>query len=139
MIRRYSELVKLPTFEERFAYLRLTGQVGKETFGFDRYLNQRFYTSKEWRQLRSMIIARDLGCDLATPGFEIPEKLIIIHHLNPITEKDLLELTDFLFDPEYLVCTRHVTHNAIHYGGDAKLLTTAPTVRTPNDTSPWRK
>lgn len=137
MDRTYSELIKLPTFLERFQYLKLDGRVGKETFGYDRYLNQAFYHSHEWSQIRDYIIARDLGCDLGMEGYEIYGK-IYIHHMNPITVKDIVRATDYLFDPEFLICTTHNTHNAIHYG-DASLLVSEPIVRTQFDTSPWRK
>lgn len=136
MIRTYSELITLPTFEERYRYLRLGGTVGKETFGFDRYLNQAFYSSKEWKRIRRDIIIRDLGCDLGVEGFEIFGK-IIVHHMNPITQKDILHRSEFLLDPEYLICTSHNTHEAITYG-DESLLITSPIERTENDTCPWR-
>lgn len=137
-IRTYSELIKLPTFEERYEYLRLGGRVGEETFGFDRYLNQLFYTSKEWRQLRNYIITRDCGCDLGVPGREIQEGVkILIHHMNPITTEDILNRSDFLLNPEYLICTIKNTHDAIHYG-DSELLYKDPIVRFKNDTCPWR-
>lgn len=135
-IRTYSELIKLPTFEERFRYLKLDGIVGEETFGFDRYLNQIFYKSREWRELRNHIIVRDNGCDLGMLDREIAG-LIIIHHMNPITVDDIRERSDYLLNPEYLICTVKNTHNAIHYG-DESLLITAPIERRPNDTCPWR-
>ncbi len=113
-IRTYSELIQLPTFEERLEYLRLHGKVGADTFGFDRYLNQLFYTSIEWRHLRDSIIVRDNGCDLAIPEFEIVGK-IYIHHLNPLTKDDIINKTDYLLNPEYLVCTSFDTHQLIHY------------------------
>lgn len=137
MIRTYSELTKLPTFEERFQYLRLDGNVGQETFGFDRYLNQNFYKSKEWKSLRDRIIIRDNGCDLGMEGFDIYGK-ILIHHMNPILLNDIIHQTEFLLNPEYLICTCHNTHNAIHYG-DENLLMTVPKERTKNDTCPWRQ
>lgn len=136
-IRTYSELIALPTFEERYRYLRLRGNVGEETFGFDRYLNQRFYQSQQWRDARDWVIIRDNGCDLGAEGFEIFGK-IIIHHMNPITLKDIERGSDYLFDPEFLICVSHNTHNAIHYG-DEKLLPQAPIVRTKNDTCPWKR
>lgn len=137
-IRTYSELIQLPTFEERFEYLRLGGKVGEETFGFDRYLNQLFYGTKEWRDLRHDIITRDNGCDLGMPGREIPEgTIILIHHMNPITVDDILKRSDFLLNPEYLICTIKNTHDAIHYG-DSELLYKDPVVRFKNDTCPWR-
>lgn len=137
MIRTYSELILLPTFEERFQYLRLDGAVGKETFGFDRYLNQVFYRSTRWRAIRDKVIIRDGACDLGIVGREIYEK-ILIHHLNPITISDIENESDFLMNPEYLICTTHNTHNAIHYGDDS-LLIKAPIERTKYDTCPWRQ
>ena len=138
IIRTYSELIKLPTFKERYEYLRLGGKVGEETFGFDRYLNQIFYTSDEWRSLRNHIITRDNGCDLAMPGREISEGVkILIHHMNPITVDDILNRSDFLLNPEYLICTIKNTHDAIHYG-NSDLLYKDPIVRFKNDTCPWR-
>lgn len=137
MIRTYSELIQLPTFTERFDYLKLDGQVGVETFGYDRYLNQRFYHSSEWRSIRDYVITRDLGCDLGVEGYEIYGK-IYIHHMNPITQKDIVHSNADLLDPEFLICTTHNTHNAIHYG-DASLLITEPVERRPNDTCPWKK
>lgn len=136
IIRTYSELLRLPTFLERFDYLKLSGQVGQETFGFERHLNQRFYHSREWRPIRDYVIARDLGRDLAIEGYEIHGR-IYIHHMNPITVEDVKQATDLLTDPEYLICTTHNTHNAIHYG-DASLLLTEPVERAPYDTSPWK-
>lgn len=136
MIRRYSELIRLPTFRERFEYLRLDGVVGKDTFGHDRYLNQRFYRSAEWRAIRDQIIVRDMGCDLAMDGYAIAGK-IYIHHMNPITAEEIEHADRCIFDPEFLICTTHNTHNAIHYG-DASLLITEPIERRPNDTCPWK-
>ena len=136
-LRTYSELITLPTFEERFRYLRLKGSVGVDTFGFDRYLNQKFYRSAEWRRVRDQVIVRDGGCDLGMEDRVIYDK-ILIHHMNPITEKDILYMTDTLMDPEYLICVTHRTHNAIHYG-DEDLLITAPVIRTPYDTCPWKR
>lgn len=135
-IRRYSELIMLPTFEERFEYLKLNGSVGLETFGFDRYLNQKFYHSQEWRSARDYVIARDLGCDLAMEGHEIFGR-IYIHHMNPLTIVDIVHSNREMFSPEYLICTTHDTHNAIHYA-DASLLKTDPVIRKPNDTCPWK-
>lgn len=135
-IKTYSELSLLPTFQERYQYLRLSGQVGEDTFGFDRYLNQMFYRSKEWKRIRDFVILRDNGCDLGVPGFEIYER-IIIHHMNPITVDDIRHGDGSLLDPEFLICVTHNTHNAIHYG-DESLLITEPIVRRPNDTCPWR-
>lgn len=136
-IRTYSELITLPTFEERFQYLRLDGRVGKDTFGFDRYLNQNLYQrNPRWKKARDIVIIRDNGCDLGMEGHEIFGK-IIVHHMNPITIDDILNDRDWIYDPEFLICTIHNTHNAIHYG-DEKQLVIAPTVRTPNDTCPWK-
>lgn len=135
-IRTYSELIKLPTFEERFDYLRLDGVVGKDTFGFDRYLNQQFYRSGEWKRIRNQVIVRDNGCDLGIDEYEIHGR-ILIHHMNPISIEDLQYMSDLLMDPEYLICVSHRTHNAIHYG-DESLIVTAPIERSQNDTCPWR-
>lgn len=136
-IRTYSELITLPTFEERYRYLRLEGAVGVDTFGFDRIFNQRFYTSAEWRRVRDEVIVRDNGCDLGVPGHEIFGK-IIIHHINPISMDDLDRHSDILLNPEYLITTMHTTHNAIHYG-DERLLIRAPVERRKNDTCPWKR
>lgn len=136
-IKTYSELITLPTFEERYRYLRLTGSVGTDTFGFDRYLNQIFYRSQRWKSIRDEVIIRDNGCDLAIDDRGI-YGTIIIHHMNPITLQDLERDSEYLLNPEYLICTTHNTHNAIHYG-DESLLILAPTVRTRNDTCPWRR
>ena len=142
MIRTYSELITLPTFEERYLYLRIGGKVGEETFGFDRYLNQKFYKSDEWLAVRDYVILRDTGhndyCqDLGMSfGHDIHGR-ILIHHMNPITKDDILRRTKFLLDPEYLVCTIKSTHDAIHYG-DESLLILPPVERTRNDTCPWR-
>lgn len=136
-IRTYSELMQYPTFKERFRYLKLGGIVGKETFGFDRYLNQKFYKSDEWLRVRNEVIIRDNGCDLGIEGREIFSR-IIIHHMNPITKQDILEQSDLLLNPEYLISTIKRTHDAIHYG-DESLLFDTPTERTKNDTCPWRR
>ena len=135
-IRTYSELITIPTFKERFEYLRLDGKVGEETFGFDRYLNQSFYKSPEWRSVRDFVIIRDCGCDLAIEGHEIFGK-ILVHHMNPIRIEDIINRSEYLLDPEYLICTIKNTHDAIHYG-DGSLLITGPIERTKNDTCPWR-
>lgn len=135
-IRTYSELIQLPTFEERFDYLRLDGVVGKDTFGFDRYLNQQFYRSSEWKRIRNQVIIRDNGCDLGIDEYEIHGR-ILIHHMNPISIEDLQHVSDLLMNPEYLICVSHRTHNAIHYG-DESLIVSAPIERTQNDTCPWR-
>lgn len=136
-VRTYSELITIPTFEERYEYLRLGGKVGEETFGFDRYLNQAFYKSDEWLSVRDFVIVRDCGCDLAMPDREIHGR-ILIHHMNPITVDDIVKRSKYLLDPEYLICTVKNTHDAIHYG-DSSLLITAPIERTKNDTCPWRR
>lgn len=135
-IRTYSELITLPTFKERFEYLRLNGIVGKDTFGFDRYMNQIFYKSREWQSLRNQIIIRDNGCDLGVDGYEIHGK-ILIHHMNPITPDDIVERSDYLLNPDFLISTMLTTHNAIHYG-DEKLIDKEPIERSKNDTCPWR-
>ena len=137
-IRTYSELITLPKFEERYEYLKLNGVVGEETFGFNRYLNQEFYQrDKEWLRIRDYVIIRDQGCDLGIEGREIRGK-IIVHHMNPITKDDLLKRTEFLLNPEYLICTLKSTHDAVHYG-DENLLMKGPVERKANDTCPWRK
>lgn len=136
IIRLYSELITIPTFEERFHYLKLEGRVGEDTFGFDRYLNQIFYKSREWRDVRDYVITRDLGCDLAFDGREIYGK-ILVHHMNPITKDDILNVSDFLLNPEFLICTSKRTHDAIHYG-DENLLYSDPIIRRKNDTCPWK-
>ena len=136
-IRTYSELITLPTFEERFRYLRLKGSVGEDTFGFDRYMNQKFYRSAQWKRIRDQVIVRDMSCDLGIEDRVIFDK-VLIHHMNPITSKDIRYVTDMLLNPEYLICVSHRTHNAIHYG-DEDLLVTAPVMRTPNDTCPWKR
>lgn len=135
-IRTYSELILLPTFEERFKYLQLNSRVGDNTFGFDRYINQKFYRSAEWKRIRDYIIIRDNGCDLAADGYEIHGR-ILIHHMNPITISDIKFSTEYLMNPDYLICVTHNTHNAIHYG-DEKQIITGPIVRTKNDTCPWK-
>ena len=136
-IKTYSELVTLPTFIERYEYLRLGGTVGIETFGFDRYLNQSFYKSNEWLSVRDYVIIRDGGCDLAMADRDIQGR-ILVHHMNPITLDDILHRSKFLLDPEYLISTMKSTHDAIHYG-DSSLLITEPIERTINDTCPWRQ
>lgn len=137
MIRNYSELITLRTFKERFEYLKLDGIVGEETFGFDRYMNQIFYKSKEWASVRREVIIRDNGCDLGADGYEIHGK-ILIHHMNPINLSDIVHKTDELLNPDYLITTVLSTHNAIHYG-DASLLPALPVERRANDTCPWRR
>lgn len=137
-IRTYSELVRLPTFKQRYEYLRLGGSVGEDTFGFDRYLNQIFYKSKEWNRIRDQVIIRDHGCDLGLDGYEINDR-ILIHHMNPITKADILERTEFLLNPDYLISTMKRTHDAIHYGTYESLADTFVIERTENDTCPWRR
>lgn len=134
-VKTYKEMSRLETFEERFDYLKLNGSVGSDTFGFDRWLNQKFYRSKEWKRTRDQVIIRDNGCDLGIPGREIQGK-IIIHHINPITVEDICDITEYLMNPDYLVCTSQNTHNAIHYG-DANLLPKDPITRKPGDTKLW--
>lgn len=137
-IKTYSELIALPTFEERYRYCRLGGTVGEETFGFDRLINQFFYQRvNEWKAIRRHVILRDNGCDLGAPGREIQGK-IIVHHMNPIDLRDIETMSEFLLDPEYLISTSLMTHNAIHYG-DEHLLVLDPITRTKNDTCPWRR
>lgn len=142
IVRTYSELITLPTFIERYRYLKLDGVVGEATFGFDRYLNQKFYKSDEWLAVRDYVILRDTGhndyCqDLGIDGRDIRGR-ILIHHMNPITREDIVQRSKFLLDPEYLICTIDNTHRAIHYG-DESLLITAPIERSRNDTCPWRR
>lgn len=135
-IKTYSELITLPTFKERYKYLQLSGAVGEETFGFDRYVNQKFYRSQEWKRVRDFVIIRDNGCDLGVEGYDIHGK-ILIHHMNPIRIDDIRFLSEYLMNPEYLISTTLSTHNAIHYG-DESLLMAEPIERTPNDTCPWK-
>lgn len=137
MIRTYTELSKFNTFEDRYSYLKLNGQVGSDTFGFDRYLNQALYNSAEWQRVRKQVILRDNGCDLGIDGYDINGK-IIIHHMNPINVKDIEERNSEIFNPEYLICVTHKTHNAIHYG-DNNLQTFKHVDRTPGDTCLWRR
>ena len=137
MMRTYSELSKLKTFKERFEYLKLDGLIGEETFGWDRYLNQVFYKSPEWKSTRDKVIVRDNGRDLGVEGYDIFGK-IIIHHMNPMSLGDIANRNPDIFNPEYLICVSHETHNAIHYG-DANQLNLGPIERTVNDTCPWRK
>ena len=136
-MKTYTNLIQLPTFKERFDYLQLKGKVGEDTFGFDRYLNQKFYRSKEWKRIRDQVIIRDNGCDLGVDGMDIYGR-IIIHHMNPITIDDINNMTPNLIDPEFLICVSQNTHQALHYG-DEKILPKGPIERSPNDTSPWRK
>lgn len=135
--RSYSELKRLDSFEDRYAYLRLGGAVGEETFGFDRWINQVFYRSPEWKSARQRVILRDQGCDLGVPGHDIHVELLV-HHMNPVTKADIVGRVDWILDPEYLITTCHATHNAIHYGVEHF----APPVvleRSPHDTTPWRR
>lgn len=134
--RCYRELSRIPTFNERFEYLKLSGVVGEDTFGFDRYMNQILYTSSKWKRLRNQIIVRDNGCDLGLEGYDIPDK-IIVHHMNPVSVQDLEEFSEDVFNPEYLICVSAITHNAIHYG-DKSLLPQMPVERRPGDTCPWK-
>lgn len=134
-IRTYRELRRLETFEERFRYLSLRGEVGQSTFGFDRWINQQFYTSSQWRQIRNHLIARDNACDLGIEGYEIYDR-IIIHHMNPMTVEDIVDGDESILDPEFLITTRHLTHNAIHYG-DEKLLPRPFVERKRGDTRLW--
>lgn len=136
MIRTYSELVTMHSFEDRFRYLKLSGSVGYDTFGFDRYLNQSFYKSREWRKIKDEVIVRDNGCDLGVEGFDIYGR-IYIHHMNPITVDDIIQQTELLLNPEYLICTSFNTHQAIHYGDETNL-TLLPKERSKNDTCPWK-
>ena len=138
-IRTYSELITLPTFEERYRYLRIGGQVGEDTFGFDRYLNQMFYKSDEWLEIRDFVIVRDHGCDLAMPDREIPEGVrILVHHMNPVAKEDVLRRSKILLDPEYLISTIKRTHDAIHYGDESLLLMDSLIERSKYDTCPWK-
>lgn len=138
IMRTYSELSTIPTFLERFRYLKLHGAVGVDTFGFDRYLNQVFYASDEWKRVRREVILRDNGCDLGIEGFEVNDK-ILIHHMNPITKEDVLKRNEIIFDPEFLISTSFNTHQAIHYGDESLLPITFLVERRPNDTCPWKK
>ena len=135
MIRTYSELSRFSSFKDRFSYLSLGGTVGIETFGFDRYLNQRFYTSWEWKRVRDYVISRDLGCDLGVEGYEIYDK-ILVHHMNPISESDITHGNEDILNPEFLITTTHRTHNAIHYG-DEQLINITGVDRYPGDTKLW--
>lgn len=137
MLRSYSELSRLRTFDERFRYLLLAGSVGVETFGFDRYVNQRFYRSEEWKHVRNIVIARDNGCDLGIEGRDINGR-VYVHHMNPMSLEQINDHMDLILDPEYLVCVTFATHNAIHYG-DESYITLAPVERQPNDMCPWKQ
>lgn len=133
--RTYSELRRIDDFEERYEYLRIGGGVGRETFGFDRYMNQQFYTSREWKQIRQKVIARDLGCDLGIEDHDIFDQ-IHVHHMNPMTPDDIKHGNDDILDPEFLISTSHRTHNAIHFG-DKNLLPKTMVERRPGDTKLW--
>lgn len=137
MLRTYSELSRLSTFEERYKYLRLNGAVGDATFGFDRYINQQFYVSTQWKQVRQHVIARDMGCDLGIPGYDIFSRLVI-HHMNPMTPDDIRHGDGSILDPEFLITTTHKTHNAIHYG-DERQLPRQFVERRSGDTTLWRR
>lgn len=137
-IRTYSELSKLKTYRERYEYLKLGGVVGEDTFGFDRYLNQMFYTSPEWKRVRNYVITRDNGCDLGISDRKIIDDLILVHHMNPITKDDIINKSEILLDPEYLITTVKPTHDAIHYG-DESLLVEDFIERSKNDTCPWKR
>lgn len=133
-MKTYSELITFDTFGDRFQYLKLTGFVGEETFGFDRWLNQSLYHSDLWKSVRNEVIIRDMGCDLGIEGLEIKGR-IIVHHMNPVTKEDIIGHSELILDPEFLICTTINTHNAIHYGDDSIL---QPMIeRRANDTSPW--
>lgn len=136
MIRTYSELLKAQSFEERYTYLKLNSAVGVDTFGNERFINQQFYQSDEWRSVRDKVIIRDNGCDLGVDGYDIFGE-IIVHHMNPITVSDILERSEYLLNPEYLICTTLATHNAIHYSDENQLIQ-MPVERSRNDTCPWR-
>lgn len=138
LIRTYSELSRLSSFEERFEYLKLNSSVARETFGVERYLNQVFYKSDEWLSIRNKVITRDSGCDLGIPDREILGSSIIVHHMNVLTIEDIINKTDFLLNPEYLISTSHGTHNAIHYGNSDSLKNYILD-RKPNDMCPWKK
>jgi len=137
MTKSYKELIKLDSFEERYRYLRLTGHVGEDTFGWDRYLNQLLYRSQRWKQTRDKVIIRDEGCDLGMPDRPIKGR-VIVHHINPLTAQDIERDSEKLYDLDNLICVSHSTHNAIHYGDESQL-DILPPERTPNDTCPWKK
>ena len=137
-MRTYSELILLPTFKERFEYLKLDGNVAEATFGFERYLNQKFYHSHEWKKIRRDVIIRDNGCDLGLEGYDILGQ-VVVHHMNPVDVKDIRNVTDFLMNPDYLITTCHRTHNAIHYGDESIFESSEPAARYPNDTCPWKR
>lgn len=136
MLLSYSDLITLPTFTERYRYLKQSGIVAEETFGGHRYLNQAYYTSPDWRRVRNEVIIRDKGCDLGVEGYEIADR-IYVHHINPITEDDILDRSPALFDPENLICVSFNTHQAIHYGDESLLPIISFNERTPGDTKLW--
>ena len=139
MIRTYTELIELPTFLQRFRYLKLDGKVGEQTYETGRYFNQAFYKSREWRDIRRSVILRDYGCDLADPEHAYADgDIIVIHHMNPIALKDIRDHTEFLLDPEYLVSCTSVTHQAIHFGNESMVIPYQFIRRVKNDTVPWR-
>jgi len=137
-IKRYSDLVKLNTFEDRYNYLRLDGIVGKDTFGFDRYLNQKLYQSGEWKRVRDQVIVRDNACDLGVSNHDLYGR-VYVHHMNPINVSDIEKSSDYLLNPEYLICVSMDTHNAIHYGNEGLLNKNKIVTRESNDTCPWKK
>ena len=137
ILKTYQEMQLFKTFEERFNYLKLDGKVGDETFGKDRYLNQKFYASEEWKEIRRFVITRDFGCDLGLLGYDITG-VPYIHHMNPITADDIINRTEILTNPDYLITVSLGTHNAIHYGDQGWIDFVNPVIRTPNDTCPWR-
>mgnify|MGYP001657807897 FL=1 len=138
MIRTYDELMSFKTYEERIRYLRVKQKVAKETFGPNRYLNQAFYKSPEWLSIRNRVIIRDLGCDLGLEGYEINDEPVYIHHMNPITEEDIINRSEFLLNPKYLICVTKATHDLIHYGSDILLQSSIIQERRENDTCPWK-
>lgn len=135
-IRTYTELIRIDDFVGRYEYLRLRGEVGVSTFGWERWMNQMLYRSSKWRRTRDKVIIRDMGCDLAHQDFQIGDR-IIIHHMNPLTLEQIEDDVDEIYEPEFLICTSHMTHNAIHYG-DQSLLPQLPVERMPGDTCPWK-
>lgn len=137
IIRTYTELKRLPTFEERYEYLRLAGIVGENTFGFDRYLNQKLYRSRQWKKVRDEVIIRDNGCDLGIEDRTIMDR-IIVHHMNPLLLDEVDERDEDIFNPEFLICVSPATHNAIHFGDESMLTKSKPVERMPNDTCPWK-
>ena len=137
IIRTYNELIRFRTFEERFEYLKLSSLIGEKTFGYERYINQAFYRSPEWKRVRRQVILRDKGCDLAVEGRDIIDR-IEIHHITPITLEDIENASEILLDPNNLVCTSPNTHKAIHYGESNLITPSEPIIRKPNDTCPWK-